>query len=106
MILNFSIDKINSSMNFVVYRCNVCSFIRGKIISSGFLILLLCGLAGDFFYILMQQNLLFSSATLFRPQLDYRIIGGSSKNMANYLHQLSLQSWGYHVCGASIILPS
>ncbi|XP_067003046.2 trypsin-1 [Anabrus simplex] len=38
-----------------------------------------------------------------RPRLDGRIVGGSSADIKNFPYQLSLQSWGSHICGASII---
>ncbi|XP_067004201.2 trypsin-1-like [Anabrus simplex] len=38
-----------------------------------------------------------------RPRLDGRIVGGSSADIKNFPYQLSLQSGGSHICGASII---
>ncbi|GJQ74459.1 hypothetical protein Trydic_g21329 [Trypoxylus dichotomus] len=37
------------------------------------------------------------------PMLDGRIVGGSSVNIADYPYQLSLQYFGSHICGASIV---
>ncbi|XP_067004189.2 trypsin-1 [Anabrus simplex] len=38
-----------------------------------------------------------------RPRLDGRIVGGQTTSISNYPYQLSLQSSGSHICGASII---
>ncbi|GJQ84296.1 hypothetical protein Trydic_g5235 [Trypoxylus dichotomus] len=37
------------------------------------------------------------------PQLDGRIIGGSSVDIADYPYQISLELYGSHICGGSII---
>ncbi|XP_068083832.1 trypsin-7 [Anabrus simplex] len=38
-----------------------------------------------------------------RPRLDGRIIGGSLANIQDFPYQLSLESLGNHICGASVI---
>jgi len=38
-----------------------------------------------------------------RPQLDGRIVGGVPVNITDFAHQLSLEWYGYHICGASIV---
>ncbi|XP_067003041.2 trypsin-1-like isoform X2 [Anabrus simplex] len=38
-----------------------------------------------------------------RPRLDGRIVGGETVNISDYPYQLSLQYYGIHLCGASII---
>ncbi|XP_017773898.1 PREDICTED: trypsin-2-like [Nicrophorus vespilloides] len=40
---------------------------------------------------------------LFPPKLDGRIVGGESVDIEDFPHQLSLQYYGSHICGASII---
>nr|AEI58579.1 serine protease [Eupolyphaga sinensis] len=37
------------------------------------------------------------------PQLDGRIVGGSTTTIQNYPYQVSLQYGGSHICGGSII---
>lgn len=34
---------------------------------------------------------------------DGKIVGGKTINIADVPYQVSLQSWGNHICGASII---
>lgn len=58
-------------------------FFCGKFISSGYLDL--CVLVAT------------------RPMLDGRIVGGHDVNIEDFPYQLSLQSYGRHICGASII---
>nr|AEI58557.1 serine protease [Eupolyphaga sinensis] len=38
-----------------------------------------------------------------KPQLDGRIVGGSTTTIQNYPYQVSLQYGGSHICGGSII---
>jgi len=38
-----------------------------------------------------------------RPQLDGRIVGGVPVTISDYAHQLSLEWYGFHICGASIV---
>ncbi|KAB0794212.1 hypothetical protein PPYR_13832 [Photinus pyralis] len=39
------------------------------------------------------------------PQLDGRIVGGYDVNIEDHPYQISLQVWGTHICGGSIIAP-
>lgn len=39
------------------------------------------------------------------PMLDGRIVGGSATVIQNFPYQLSLQYYGQHICGASILSP-
>ncbi|XP_065169721.1 trypsin-7-like [Atheta coriaria] len=46
---------------------------------------------------------LLATAAAVRPRLDGRIVGGDDANVEDFPYQLSLQSYGSHICGASII---
>lgn len=39
------------------------------------------------------------------PTRDGKIVGGTPVNIADFPYQVSLQSYGSHICGGSIILP-
>ncbi|XP_047112161.1 trypsin delta-like [Schistocerca piceifrons] len=41
-----------------------------------------------------------------KPQLDGRILGGEPVDITQYPWQISLQVFGYHSCGGSIISPT
>ncbi|KAF2885459.1 hypothetical protein ILUMI_20739 [Ignelater luminosus] len=41
-----------------------------------------------------------------RPMLDGRIVGGEDADIKDLPYQLSLQSDGWHICGASILSPT
>ncbi|XP_017784502.1 PREDICTED: trypsin-1-like [Nicrophorus vespilloides] len=44
-----------------------------------------------------------AAASPFTPRLDGRIVGGEAAEIEEYPYQLSLQYYGKHICGASII---
>ncbi|XP_065169495.1 trypsin-1-like [Atheta coriaria] len=44
-----------------------------------------------------------SAAANVRPRLDGRIVGGENVDITEYPHQISLQYYGSHICGGSII---